>query len=153
MDWNRDVKLSAGHPHNLQWGNTEGQKVYHCHKRSWNKIGPRILPCGTPVSTGIVSENLEFMRTAYHLLAKWLVSQATQEGEAPVSWSVSIKMPWLSVCKALLMSSNTTAVIFFFRARIKSVVRINDVSVYYNLLLPLCFVDNLSFDTKYGMSW
>ena len=77
------------------------------------------------------------------------------DGEIPTFNSLLSNIPWLIVSKALLISSKTTAVTFFSSIALKrvSVVRIKEVSVECNFLLPLSRVDNLSFDTRWGIIW
>jgi len=65
------------------------------------------------------------------------------------------RIAWLIVSKDLLISRYTTAVIFFWSIgrRIKSVEEISDVSVECHFLLPLCFMEIICLDVKYGVSW
>ena len=63
---------------------------------------------------------------------------------------------WFMLSNALLIFSDTTAVNLFLSMllRMASVVRtrINEVSVKWSFLFPLCVVDNLLFDSRQGTS-
>ena len=56
-------------------------------------MGTRMLPRGTPDTTGSGSDNSEFMRTTCRLSERELVNQATIDSEIPISSSLLSKIP------------------------------------------------------------